>query len=79
METTTQNIKKCSKTVYLIVFIIVLLGILFFIMNKKAPMHNTPQVAPDIQMQEIQTQGTTDELDSIEADLNNTNIDSLDQ
>lgn len=79
MDTTAQTPKHSFKAVYLILFILVLLGILFFVMNKRAPMKAMPEKAADVQIEQIQTQGTSDEVNSIEADLNNTNIDSLDQ
>lgn len=70
--------KNHSKKIYLVIVIVIILGILFFVKNKKE-VRQAPIMPNDVQMEQIQTQGTTDEVDAIEMDLNNTNIDSLDQ
>lgn len=70
--------KNNSKKMYLVVLLVIILGVLFFMKNKKE-VTQAPIVPSDVQMEQIQTQGTTDEVDAIEMDLNNTDIDSLDQ
>lgn len=70
--------KNNSKKMYLVVLLIIILGVLFFMKDKKE-VTQAPITPSDVQMEQIQTQGTTDEVAAIEMDLNNTDIDSLDQ
>jgi len=58
----------------IIILAVILLGGLYFWGNRNNQNVN-PDAATDAEVQEIETQGDSDDLNSIQSDLNNTNYD----
>jgi hypothetical protein len=77
--------KSNSKTLLGILCIAIILLIVTMISNKKMEKEHmirintiSEQKTTDAQIEQISVQSNSDEIDAIEADLNNTNIDNID-
>ncbi len=87
METNQPSKQSTAKLITTIVVLVVVLGLLFAYANKRQMKDtmNTEQpteqeiIMEDTQVQEIQMQSSSDDVTAIEADLDNTNVDNLDQ
>ncbi len=84
-NTSTVNQKNNTKTLLgILVIVLILLAVMVFANNRKMKVEQMTnenmyqQQAPvDEQIEVIRVQSDSDEVDSIEADLNSTSIDSL--
>jgi hypothetical protein len=87
METNQPSKQSTAKLITTIIVLVVILGLLFAYANTRQTRDdmNTEQpteqeiIMEDRQVQEIQMQSSSDDVAAIEADLNSTNLDNLDQ
>jgi hypothetical protein len=87
METNQPSKQSTAKLITTIIVLVVILGLLFAYANTRQVRDdmNTEQpteqeiIMEDTQVQEIQMQSSSDDVAAIEADLNSTNLDNLDQ
>lgn len=64
----------------IIILALIIIGGLYFLKERNSQITEMPVVPQRDQMAEsLKVQGTSDDISSIEADLNSTNIDNLDQ
>ncbi len=63
----------------IIILALIIIGGLYFLKERSSQPVYTPGVANDTITASLNQQSSSDDLNSIEKDLNNTNIDNLDQ
>ncbi len=77
METTSS---KGPLIAVIIILALIIIGGLYFLKERNSQMAEIPVVPQrDSMVESLKMQGTSDDVNSIEADLNSTNIDDLDQ
>ena len=63
----------------IVILVLIVIGGLYFLKIRSSQESYIPATQNDSITESLKTQGSSDNLDSIEADLNATNLDNLDQ
>lgn len=81
MQTQTEKKSVGPLIAVIIILVLIVIGGLYFLkeQSSKKGSYVAPQSTGDPITESMKQQGSSDDLNSIEADLNATNIDSLDQ
>lgn len=78
----TQNMDKKSKgplVAVIIILVLIIVGGLYFLKERSAQEVFIPTETEDSVVESLNQQSSSDELESIEADLNATDLENLDQ
>lgn len=82
IQTPIENKSSMGPLIAVIIILaLIIVGGLYFLKERSSQQPYIPPAAPagDSVTESLNQQGSSDELNSIEADLNATNLDSLDQ
>ncbi len=78
---TSMSVKKSKAPIIsaIVILIIIIIGGLYFLNSRSSQAPYVPATQGDSMTESLNQQGQSDDLNSIEADLNATNVSNLDQ